>query len=79
MNLESQDIQQQKLNELKSIFPEIFNDDTIDYNKLKDILDDTENVEESKTEHYSFNWNGKKDCYKTIKEKSNSTLKLDDD
>jgi adenine-specific DNA-methyltransferase len=77
MNLESQDIKQQKLNELKNIFPEIFQDETIDYDKLKDILDDT--IEESKMEHYSFNWNGKKDCYKTIKAKTNATLKVDND
>lgn len=77
MNLESQDIKQQKLNELKNIFPEIFQDETIDYDKLKTILDDT--IEESKMEHYSFNWNGKKDCYKTIKAKTNSTLKVDND
>jgi adenine-specific DNA-methyltransferase len=77
MNLESQDIKQQKLDEFKNIFPEIFQDETINYNKLKDILDD--NIEESKAEHYSFNWNGKKECYKKIKEKTNTTLKVDED
>ena len=77
INLESQDIKQQKLDELKSIFPEIFEDETINYDKLKSILDD--NIEESRTEHYSFNWFGKKDCYKTIKAKTNSTLKVDTD
>ena len=77
MNLESEDIKQQKLNELKNIFPEIFEDETINYDKLKNILDD--DIEESKTEHYSFNWSGKKECYKTIKAKTNSTLKTDKD
>nr|MDA3908289.1 site-specific DNA-methyltransferase [Sulfurimonas sp.] len=77
INLESIDIKQQKLDELKNIFPEIFEDGTIDYKKLKDILDD--NIEESKTQHYSFNWSGKKDCYKTIKAKTNATLKVDTD
>jgi len=77
MNLESLDIKQQKLNELKNIFPEIFEDETINYEKLKTILDDS--IEESKTEHYSFEWFGKKDCYKTIKAKTNATLKVDDD
>ena len=37
MILDSQDIKQQKLNELKNIFPEIFEDKTINYDKLKDI------------------------------------------
>ncbi|MCF6330153.1 MAG: site-specific DNA-methyltransferase [Sulfurimonas sp.] len=75
INLESKDIKKQKLNELKNIFPEIFEDKTINYNKLKDILDDS--IEESKTEHYNFTWNGKKDCYKTIKAKTTTTLKVD--
>lgn len=77
INLHSADIKQQKLDELKKIFPEIFADETINYDKLKEILDDK--IEESKSEHYSFNWNGKKDCYKTIKEKTTTTLKVDDD
>jgi len=77
MNLESEDIKQQKLNELKNIFPEIFEDETINYDKLKSILG--ESIDESKNEHYSFNWSGKKECYKTIKAKTNSTLKTDKD
>ena len=36
---QSPDIKQQKLKELKQIFPEIFEDDSINYTKLKDILD----------------------------------------
>lgn len=77
INLESEDIKVQKLNELKNIFPEIFEDETINYDKLKIILDDS--IESSKSEHYSFNWNGKKECYKTIKAKTNATLKVDED
>ncbi len=77
MDLHSKDIKQQKLDELKNIFPEIFADKTINYDKLKEILDET--IEESKSEHYSFNWSGKKDCYKTIKAKTNATLKVDVD
>ncbi|MEA3353415.1 MAG: site-specific DNA-methyltransferase [Campylobacterota bacterium] len=82
LNLESQDIQNQKINqleqiqELKDIFPEIFEDGKIDIEIFKNILFD---LPDEKVEHYSFNWNGKKDCYKKIKEKTNSTLKLDDD
>jgi len=77
IDLESKDIKQQKLDELKKIFPEIFADETINYDKLKEILD--EKIDESSSEHYSFNWNGKKDCYKTIKAKTNATLKVDED
>ena len=57
MDLESKNIQEQKLDELQKIFPEIFEDGVINYDKFKDILG--ENVDE-KSEHYSFNWSGKK-------------------
>lgn len=82
LNLESLDIQKQKINELqkveelKNIFPEIFEDGKLNIEKFKNILFDIKN---EKTEHYSFNWNGKQDCYKIIKQKSNLTLKVDDD
>ncbi|WP_428027081.1 site-specific DNA-methyltransferase [Arcobacter sp.] len=82
LNLESQNIQNQKINELekveelKNIFPEIFEDGKLNIEKFKNILFD---IKDEKTEHYSFNWNGKQDCYKIIKQKSNLTLKVDDD
>jgi len=76
MVLESEDIAKQKLSELKNIFPEIFEDGLINYEKFKTILG--ENIDE-KSEHYSFNWSGKKECYKTIKAKTNATLKVDED
>jgi len=82
LNLESQNIQNQKINELeqiqelKTVFPEIFEDGKLNIEKFKSVLFD---IKDEKTEHYSFNWNGKKDCYKTIKEKTNTTLKLDED
>lgn len=82
LHLESQNIQNQKINELekveelKNIFPEIFEDGKLNIEKFKNILFD---IKDEKTEHYSFNWNGKQDCYKIIKQKSNLTLKVDDD
>lgn len=82
LNLESQNIQNQKISELekieelKTVFPEIFEDGKLNLEKFKNVLFDIPN---ERTEHYSFNWNGKSDCYKIIKEKSNATLKLDSD
>lgn len=82
LNLESLDIQEQKINELekveelKNIFPEIFEDGKLNLEKFKNILFE---IKDEKTEHYSFNWNGKQDCYKIIKQKSNLTLKVDED
>jgi len=77
LNKCSKDIKQQKLQELKQIFPEIFADEQINYDYLKEIL--ASEVEETTSEHYSFNWFGKKECYKIIKEKTNATLKVDED
>ncbi len=80
LHLESQNIQNQKIKELekveelKNIFPEIFEDEKLNIEKFKNILFD---IKDEKTEHYSFNWNGKQDCYKIIKQKSNLTLKFD--
>ncbi|WP_295421949.1 site-specific DNA-methyltransferase [Sulfurovum sp.] len=76
MTLESLDIKQQKLRQLQQILPEIFEDGEIIPEKLKDVFADE--VNESR-EHYSFTWAGKRDCYKTIREKTNATLKVDED
>ena len=82
INLESQDINNhkieelEKVEELKSIFPEIFEDGKLNIEKFKNLLFD---MKDEKAEHYSFNWSGKQECYKIIKQKSNATLKLDDD
>jgi adenine-specific DNA-methyltransferase len=76
VTLESLDIREQKLQALREILPEIFEDGEIIPEKLKDVFFDE--VNESR-EHYSFTWAGKRDCYKTIREKSNATLKVDED
>lgn len=76
MELESRDLLAQKLEELKNILPEIFDDDVINIDKFKSIVAPQS---DEKSEHYSFTWNGKKECYQTIRQKSNATLKLDTD
>lgn len=76
MELESRDLLAQKLEELKNILPEIFDDGVINIDKFKSIVAPQSN---EKNEHYSFTWNGKKECYQTIRQKSNATLKLDTD
>jgi adenine-specific DNA-methyltransferase len=74
MELESRDVLAQKLEELKNIFPEIFDDGVINIDKFKNIVAPQT---DEKSEHYSFNWSGKKECYQTIRQKSNATLKID--
>jgi adenine-specific DNA-methyltransferase len=74
MELESSDVLAQKLEELKNILPEIFDDGVINIEKFKSIVAPQS---DEKSEHYSFTWNGKKGCYQTIRQKSNATLKID--
>jgi adenine-specific DNA-methyltransferase len=76
VTLESLDIKQQKLQQLQQILPEIFEDGEIIPDKLRDVFGDE--VNESR-EHYSFTWAGKRDCYKTIREKTHATLKVDEE
>lgn len=82
IELQSRDIWQQKIQELekveelKNIFPEAFEDGKLNIEKFKNLLFD---IKDEKAEHYSFNWSGKQECYRIIKEKSNATLKLDTD
>lgn len=76
MELESQDLLARKIEELQKIFPEIVVDGEVDTDKLHTLLYPND---EKKSEHYSFSWSGKKECYQIIREKSNATLKLDPD
>lgn len=76
MELESRNLLAQKLEELKNILPEIFDDGVINIDKFKNIV---ASESDEKSEHYSFTWNGKQECYQTIRQKSNATLKLDTD
>ncbi len=76
MTLESLDIKKQKLQELQQILPELFEDGKIIPQKLDDIFGDKV---DGSAEHYGFEWNGKRDCYKTIRAKTNATLKVDED
>ena len=69
-------MKQKKLQELQQILPELFEDGEIVPDKLYDIFKDRTSAA---TEHYSFTWNGKRDCYRTIREKTNATLKVDED
>ncbi|MGL6167894.1 MAG: site-specific DNA-methyltransferase, partial [Fusobacteriaceae bacterium] len=71
LNGASMDIVGDNIQKLKSIFPEIFSEDKIDFNALKAVLGehiDTEN------ERYSFNWHGKSKARKIAQESSTGTL-----
>lgn len=64
-------IDDQKL-KLKQLFPNVFNEDKIDFEKLRQTLGDEV---DTKQEHYGLTWAGKSECLKIIQQPSIATLK----
>lgn len=60
------------ISKLKELFPEVFAEDKIDFEKLQLVLG--ENIELS-NERYSFNWKGKSDAIKLAQKQSTGTLR----
>lgn len=67
------DVKQQKIDELKGIFPEAFAEDKIDWEKLQATLG-KENIE-FQNERYVLNWAGKTDAFKVLQQSTTATLK----
>ena len=61
-----------KINELKSVFPEVFCENQIDWEKLKLILGE-ENLAHHH-ERYQLNWAGKSEAYRTLQAPTFNTL-----
>ena len=80
MELTSMDVAEDKREELKrslgDAFPEVFSEDTIDFDQLKRVLGEW--VEPGK-ERFGLNWPGKAECMKIIQQPSVATLKPDRD
>ncbi len=72
MNGESRNIKDDNISKLREIFPEVFNEDKIDFEKLKVVLG--ENIDK-KDEKYSFTWNGKMNALRYSQIPSNGTLR----
>ena len=68
----SKDILQDNIDKIKNIFPEVFTEDKINFERLKLLLG--EYVDEN-DELYSFNWNGKKKCQILAQTPSMGTLR----
>ena len=66
------DICREKLEQLKTIFPEVFCKDEIDFDKLKLILG---NSVVSEKERFGLNWSGKANCFKIIQNPTAATLR----
>lgn len=69
---ENKDFVQGNIDKIKQVFPEVFEDDVIDFEKLKSLLSkDLIKYEE----HYGFTWYGKNRCYNCLKQESFDTLR----
>jgi adenine-specific DNA-methyltransferase len=68
----SADILAANVNALRLLFPEVFSEGKIDFEKLKETLGEyTENEEE----RFSFNWNGKQQARREAQKRSTGTLR----
>ena len=72
LNGYSMDLKQHNIDNLKQIFPEVFIEDKIDFNKLRLALG--ENIDDS-NDRYEFKWNGKNDAIKLAQIPSSGTLR----
>ena len=61
-----------KINELKQIFPEVFAENKIDWEKLKLVLGEDNLAHQN--ERYQLNWAGKTDAYRTLQSPTFNTL-----
>lgn len=74
LNGQSMNLTENNIDNLKQIFPEVFTEGKIDFDKLRLILGD--NIEEN-DERYQFTWNGKSEAIKNAQTPSMGTLRPD--
>lgn len=74
LNLKSLDITEDKKQQLKQLFPEVFREDEIDFDHLKRLLG---KWVEPGQERFGLQWPGKAECMKIIQQPSIATLKPD--
>ncbi|PIZ17381.1 site-specific DNA-methyltransferase, partial [Candidatus Desantisbacteria bacterium CG_4_10_14_0_8_um_filter_39_17] len=60
---------------LKEIYPEVFEDNKINFGKLKSLLNGE--IIEKEDDRFYFNWAGKSNLYKLIQAPAYGTLKPD--
>ncbi len=71
VQLESKNINEEKINQLKKLFPEIVQEgDKIDFSILRSILGDS-----ISDEKFGITWKGKSDCYRVIQNTTDATLR----
>lgn len=67
----SSSVANERIKQLKNLFPECFTEGKIGFEKLREVLD--EDVEEG-PERYNFTWAGKRDAIRLLQVPSHSTL-----
>ncbi|MDD3641505.1 MAG: site-specific DNA-methyltransferase, partial [Atribacterota bacterium] len=72
LDLYSLDIARQQKEKLRQLFPEVFTEDGIDFDRLKQTLGESIDTEK---ERYSMTWPGKSEAFQLIQNPSIGTLK----
>lgn len=76
VNRTSMVINDERINQLRDLFPEAFTEDAIDFDRLRQALGDHV---DSRPERYSFSWAGKRDAMQAAQIPSRATLVPDYD
>ena len=76
MDGKSLNIKEELINKLKQLEPQIFNEDKLDWEKLKSTFGDDINFTD---ERYVLNWAGKSDAFRAIQTQTTATLISDKD
>ena len=71
MNGESLDIKQARLQRLKELFPEVFTENQVDWEKLRAAFGEDINFA---NERYVLNWAGKADAFRVLQQPTTATL-----
>lgn len=71
MNGKSLDPNDERITQLKNLFPEVFNENNINFDKLKEIL--SKQIPDKK-EFYQLSWAGKNEARKEIQKQTTATL-----
>lgn len=71
-DMKSADIVKENIQQLKQLFPEVFSEDKINFEKLEEILGNYINQDE---DHYNFTWHGKKKAARLAQTPSTGTLR----
>lgn len=72
MNGETLNIVEDNIQKLKEIFPEVFNEDKVDFEKLEAVLGE---YKDNGTERYNFSWPGKSNAIRIAQTPSTGTLR----